>query len=583
MAQGGQIPSPQSPYIYQQIEGSADYNEPAVYELLTFYSALTLQPDELDGQFLPQTDVQKTNNTQTLFMAFGILPPSSNVTGNLIDRSASVTQAMEANAPEVNQPQGTVSGPNGAGATQLSANGVKFIADHEGFGGNPPGTLYYATSAEMAQGMQTIGYGHLLTPAEQASGIYANGITEAQAQTLLASDTKTAQAAVNNNITAPVTQNQYDALVSYAFSTGYAGFSKYGQGIIQAVNQQDYTQAAAVWPSTSTTGVNGQVVPNLVSVRANETNLFTTPDGTSYNFSYKVTTPTTPQGGGPIKGDGSQPTNNWQNSGSANASSALQNVAGTQDSNINQTNLGMQYLAAQQGMINDTLAAIQRMQQTPPLKMLVNPQSFKLSANKIVADSEWGRNGPIIEHWGEQQDKLEISGKVAAFYSLDMTGNGSGSGAGASPGITRIARQYSTAYQNFLSLWLLYKNNGGIYLTDFIESKTSRRTNLSVVGSIYVYYDGIIYIGSFDSLNLTESETAPYTLDYNFTFTVRATFILDNIDNQQLTYGAPPQLDTGQAPTNNVATNPPPTNTAQSTSPPSSGGVTQAEVLQIVP
>ena len=54
------------------------------------------------------------------------------------------------------------------------------------------------------------------------------------------------------------------------------------------------------------------------------------------------------------------------------------------------------------------------------------------------------------------------------------------------------------------------------------------------MGSIYIYYDNILYIGSFDSFNLTETELAPFTLEYNFSFTVRATYLLDNTDDLSL-------------------------------------------------
>jgi GH24 family phage-related lysozyme (muramidase) len=543
--------------------GSAGYYEPAVYDLLTFYSSLTTQSDELDGQFVPITAVQPKSNQQTLIMAIGILPPSSNVTGRLLSRAATIAPVGPPYAG-VNTNQSQIPGPSGAGATSLSANGVAFIAAHEGFVPN----AYTATTAEGQAGIQTIGYGHVIQPGES----FPNGITQDQAQALLAKDSQWAQNTVNNNVSGPLTQNQYDALVSYAYSTGPSGFSKYGAGIIQSLNANppDYDGAAAQWPTSAVTGVNGQTVPQLVTIRANETNLFQTPEDQTYQYNIHSNHVNDPPTQTSITGDGSNPTNNWQGTGSPNASSAQSNIAGTANTSLDQTDLGLQYLAAQQSEINNTLAAIQQMQNTPPLKMLVNPQSFKLAAEKIISDGEWSRSGPIVEQWGEQLDKIEASGKVAAFYSIDATGGGSAgsTGVGAGPGITRTARQYSASYQNFLSLWLLYKSNGGVWLSDFIEPKSSKKKNLSVVGSIYIYYDNILYVGSFDDFNLSETETAPYTLEYNFTFTVRATFLLANTSAQQLTYGAPPALISGQAPSNQVtaSTQPvqtPPTNSAQ--------------------
>jgi hypothetical protein len=85
---------------------------------------------------------------------------------------------------------------------------------------------------------------------------------------------------------------------------------------------------------------------------------------------------------------------------------------------------------------------------------------------------------------------------------------------------------------------LLYKNNGGVWFPDPI-SRSSKARNLSLVGSVYLYYDHTLYIGSFDTFSLTESETSPFTLEYSFAFTVRASFLLDHLDDPQYTYGQP--------------------------------------------
>ena len=164
--------------------------------------------------------------------------------------------------------------------------------------------------------------------------------------------------------------------------------------------------------------------------------------------------------------------------------------------------------------------------------MLVNPNSFKVSSEKICNDGNWTRNGPVIEHWGEGQDKIAGSGKIAGFYALDMQNANS-------PGLTRTARNWSMAYQNFMSLFMLYRNNGGLYLNNATSGSKDNHTLLSVVGSIYIYYDGVLYIGSFDSFNLSEADTSPHTHDYDFAFTVRAWFVLDeeNTDAAGNNYG----------------------------------------------
>jgi len=68
----------------------------------------------------------------------------------------------------------------------------------------------------------TIGYGHLIARSEW--DIYRNGITEPQADALFAGDLEPFEAAVNNGVTADITQNQFDACVILAFNIGTNGF-----------------------------------------------------------------------------------------------------------------------------------------------------------------------------------------------------------------------------------------------------------------------------------------------------------------------------------------------------------------------
>jgi hypothetical protein len=219
----------------------------------------------------------------------------------------------------------------------------------------------------------------------------------------------------------------------------------------------------------------------------------------------------------------------WQGKGSANASASRKEESKIVDKDLNKSELGRKYQDAQRAEAAMTAKALDRMRTTPPLRLLVNPTSFKISSEKVVSDGNFTRNGPIIEHWGEQQDKMSISGKIAAFFAIDTQPSANAENLGGGPGLTRVARQYSASYQNFLSLYLLYRNNGGLYVNTLADRmETNLLSRLSLVGSIYIYYDNTLYIGSFDSFNVTESDSTPYSLEYNIEFTVRSTFILDS-------------------------------------------------------
>jgi hypothetical protein len=89
----------------------------------------------------------------------------------------------------------------------------------------------------------------------------------------------------------------------------------------------------------------------------------------------------------------------------------------------------------------------------------------------------------------------------------------------------RGIRNVSFSWQNFQSLYLLYRNNGGMYLSDM--SQQDRDVLLTTVGSVYLFYDNILYIGCFDSFTITEDAERPFSVEYSFEFTVRAAFLLE--------------------------------------------------------
>jgi lysozyme len=84
-------------------------------------------------------------------------------------------------------------------------------------------------------GLPTIGVGHLLTKDELMSGKiwidgegvqWGNGLTDEEVETLLARDTSNAARAVEAATNVPLTQPQFDALVSFAFNVGLVAFRK---------------------------------------------------------------------------------------------------------------------------------------------------------------------------------------------------------------------------------------------------------------------------------------------------------------------------------------------------------------------
>ncbi len=117
----------------------------------------------------------------------------------------------------------------------------------------------------------TIGYGHLIKPGEDFRG----GITEDTATQLLRNDVAAAERAVQDNITAPITQNQYDALVMLAYNIGSDAFKK--STVVQYINNPDFTSSKypsleSAWGAWNKSG--GRVIPGLIKRRDYEFGIY---------------------------------------------------------------------------------------------------------------------------------------------------------------------------------------------------------------------------------------------------------------------------------------------------------------------
>lgn len=135
------------------------------------------------------------------------------------------------------------------------------------------------TNVAQAKGYPTIGIGHLLTKDELNSGKikigdemvnWRNGLTDEQINQLARQDTAIAAEAVEKHVEAPLTQNQRDALISFAFNIGANAFKN--AGAIKALNEgdiDDFLRRHAQWRKSG-----GKVMQGLVNRRAAEAELF---------------------------------------------------------------------------------------------------------------------------------------------------------------------------------------------------------------------------------------------------------------------------------------------------------------------
>lgn len=137
----------------------------------------------------------------------------------------------------------------------ISPAGIALIQAHEGL---------RLTAYRDAGGVWTIGYG--------STGGVRRGmtITRDQAVLRLYHDLDTAESAVNSRVTVPLSQPQFDALVSLVFNIGGGAFRK--STLLQKLNAGDYAGAANEF--NRWVKAKGRVLPGLVTRRAAERALF---------------------------------------------------------------------------------------------------------------------------------------------------------------------------------------------------------------------------------------------------------------------------------------------------------------------
>ena len=145
---------------------------------------------------------------------------------------------------------------------QLSRNGLNLIKRFEG---------YRRVSAQLANGGWTIGYGHTKSARQGAE------VSEADAEALLLYDLIEVQGEVNRLVYTPLTQNQYDALVSFAFNIGVEAFRT--SNVLRRINEGAMLQAAFALEMWRKSDFEGEriVLDALIRRRSAEKGLFLTP------------------------------------------------------------------------------------------------------------------------------------------------------------------------------------------------------------------------------------------------------------------------------------------------------------------
>jgi len=168
---------------------------------------------------------------------------------------------------------------NKAKGTKMSDDGINWLKDKENKVSDKQGKhIIYDdqtgkpinTNEPLPKGA-TIGYGHLIKQGED----FRNGINEKTATELLCTDIAVAERAVRDNITVPLTQNQFDALTSLAYNIGAKNFAN--STVVKYINNPNfhssvYPNLESAWKAWNRS--QGQISNGLIKRRQNEWDMY---------------------------------------------------------------------------------------------------------------------------------------------------------------------------------------------------------------------------------------------------------------------------------------------------------------------
>lgn len=240
-----------------------------------------------------------------LARANGIADPNLIQPGQRLTIVSERSGAPRSTAPETNVPrpdQANAAVP-AASTGRLSANGARFLYEHEAQRGvsdrlhwpggasgvtlGPGYDMKGRSAAEIVRDLTSVGVGAATAQSiargaglsgSEARSFAANNrnlvsLTRAQETALQAIAVRPFERVVASSVRVPLTQNQFDALVSFAYNIGEGGFRS--STALRRINAGDYAGGAQAMRLFNKSG--GQVVQGLVNRRNDEVRLFNTP------------------------------------------------------------------------------------------------------------------------------------------------------------------------------------------------------------------------------------------------------------------------------------------------------------------
>jgi hypothetical protein len=131
------------------------------------------------------------------------------------------------------------------------------------------------------------------------------------------------------------------------------------------------------------------------------------------------------------------------------------------------------------------------------LVMHVNPANFNETYNKKIEKIQT-RGGWVEQHWFDELSDISADGSTGAFVNLYT-------------GLSSVLRQRTIAWDRYRDLYDLFHNNGSVY---------DPYGAIVLQGNIMLLYDRGIYIGTFRSFDVDETDDSPFAFKISWTFKV---------------------------------------------------------------
>lgn len=163
----------------------------------------------------------------------------------------------------------------------------------------------------------------------------------------------------------------------------------------------------------------------------------------------------------------------------------------------------------------DIALQLLRILNAPPLTLLVNPSQMSISFTNVQNYATRTRYGFIFERWGEEQPSISFQGVTGAFYAgsgdgvVDARGTSS-----TTSGMAFANKRDSAAWQNLMSLFQFYRNNGYIYNT------TDKSEAHHFVGAVAIDYDQWTYVGHIESFEYAYEAANGNQINWSMEFKV---------------------------------------------------------------